>query len=193
MLEEKEINRKLKGAKDSKKLSKKQREALYKKFIKTITYKIIIVEPSEIDAALISQELNLNWLEAHKTAEIINELNPEKAYIDCPSPNKKKYGDYLRKLLSNKDVELVVEHKAEKYPIVAAASIIAKATRDKEIDELQKKFDTPIGPGYPSNVITQKFLRENWDKHPEIFRKSWISWKNHKNKKEQKTLDSFSE
>ena len=42
-----------------------------------------------------------------------------------------------------------------------------------------------------SNLITQKFLKENWDKYPEIFRKSWISWKKHKDKKEQKTLDKF--
>jgi len=78
----------------------------------------------------------------------------------------------------------------DKSKVVAAASIIAKVTRDKIIEEIQKKYGN-TGPGYTSNPVTQKFLKENWDKHPEIFRKSWISWKNHKEKKEQKSLDSF--
>ncbi|MFH1592807.1 MAG: ribonuclease HII [Candidatus Woesearchaeota archaeon] len=180
------------GVKDSKKLTKKKREELYPKILKKIkSHKIIEIWPPEIDNALQSQELNLNWLEAHKTAEIINALKPDKAFIDCPSPNKKRYEDYLRNLLDNKEIELVVEHKAEKYVTVAAASIISKVYGDNIIKELQKKFDMPLGPGYMSNKITQEFLKENWEKHPEIFRKSWISWKNHKEKKEQKTLDNF--
>jgi len=191
MLEEKEINKKLKEADDSKKLTKKIREELYKKFIKSTTNKIIIVEPPEIDEALESQELNLNWLEAHKTAEIINELNPDEAHIDSPSPNLEKYEGYLRNLLNNKGINLVVGHKMEsKSKLVAAASVLAKVTRDNEMEEIEKKYGK-VGPGYTSNKVTQKFLEENWEKHPEIFRKSWISWKNHKSKKEQKDLDEF--
>ena len=193
IIEEKdEIKLKKLGVKDSKLLTPKKREELYPKILEIVKrYKIVEVSPSEIDAALESQELNLNWLEAHKTAQIINELKPDKAFIDCPSPNKKRYETYLRNLLDNKEIELVIEHKAEKYPVVAAASIISKVHGDNIIKELQKKFDTPLGPGYMSNIITQKFLKENWEKHPEIFRKSWISWKNHKNHKEQKSLEEF--
>ena len=191
MLDEKEVEKKLKDAKDSKLLPKKKREELYKKFIKSTTYKIIIVEPKEIDEALESQELNLNWLEAHKTAEIINELQPDEAHIDSPSPNIERYKNYLRDLLKNKDIELVVGHKMEsKSKLVAAASIIAKVTRDKEIEEIQKKYGN-TGPGYMSNEITQKFLKENWEKHPEIFRKSWSSWKNHRDGKAQKKIGEF--
>ena len=191
MLDEKEVEKKLKDAKDSKLLPKKKREELYKKFIKSTTYKIIIVEPKEIDEALESQELNLNWLEAHKTAEIINELQPGEAHIDSPSPNIERYKSYLRDLLKNKDIELVVGHKMEsKSRLVAAASIIAKVTRDRKIEEIQKKYGN-TGPGYMSNEITQKFLKENWEKHPEIFRKSWSSWKNHRDGKEQKKIGEF--
>ena len=191
MLDEKDINRKLKEAKDSKKLTKKKRMELFKKYTKSLTYKVIIVEPSEIDEALASDHLNLNWLEAHKTAEIINALNPDEAHIDSPSPNAEAYKNYLRNLLKNKNIELIVGHKMEsKSKPTAAASVIAKVTRDSIIEEIQKKYGN-IGPGYPSNPTTQKFLKENWDKHPEIFRKSWISWKNHKDKKEQKLLDDF--
>ena len=192
MLDEKEINRKLSQAKDSKKLTKKQRERLFNKYIKTITYKVIIVKPKEIDEALASDHLNLNWLEAHKSAEIINALNPDEAHIDSPSPNAVRYKQYIKKLLLNKNIELIVGHKMEsKSKAVAAASIIAKVIRDRAIEEIEKKYGN-IGPGYMSNITTQKFFKENWDKYPEIFRKSWIPWKNHKEKKEQKTLDKFS-
>ena len=60
---------------------------------------------------------------------------------------------------------------------VAAASIIAKVAREDEIENIKKEYGN-VGPGYMSNEVTQKFLKENWDKHPEIFRKSWVSWSN---------------
>lgn len=179
------------GIKDSKLLLHKKRIEL-SKIIKKIAKKtkVIQVKPAEIDAALESDNLNLNWLEAHKTAEIINSLKPDKAIIDCPSPNINAYKSYLRELLKNKDIELVVEHKAEKFPECAAASILAKCAREEEVEEIKKNYGE-IGPGYSSNEITQKFLKENWEKHPEIFRKTWISWKNHKNAKNQQKLTDF--
>ena len=105
------------GVKDSKLLTHKKRIFLSEKIKKIAEkYKIIKIEPIEIDNAIDGdQSLNLNWLEAHKTAEIINELKPDKAIIDCPSPNIKKYKDYLIKLLDNKEIELIIEHHAEKH------------------------------------------------------------------------------
>ena len=179
--------------KDSKLLSKKKRFELYNKIKKIAKIKFIKIEPKEIDSFLEQDHLNLNWLEAHKTALIINEIKPDKVYIDSPSPNKNAYANYLKKLLKNRNIELIVEHKAEsKFLTVAAASIIAKVNRDREVNSLQKKYGN-IGPGYSSNPITQKFVKENWDKHPELFRKSWVTWKNHKEAKEQKKLDDFRE
>ncbi|MBI2667899.1 ribonuclease HII [Candidatus Woesearchaeota archaeon] len=177
--------------KDSKLLSRKKRDEIYKDIKKIAKFKLIKVEPKEIDSFLEKDNLNLNWLEAYKTAEIINDVNPDKVYIDSPSPNKTAYKNYIIKLLKNKDIDIIAEHKAEsKFPVVAAASIIAKVNRDRELDQLEKKYGN-IGPGYSSNEITQKFVKENWDKHPELFRKSWITWRNHKDKKEQKRLDEF--
>ena len=193
LVDEKDLN-KLKnlGVKDSKLLLHKKRISLAKEVKKIAkSYKIIQIKPEEIDRAVNHQDgLNLNWLEAHKTVQIINELKPDKAIIDCPSPNINKYKDYLLRLLDNKEIELTVEHKAEKYAPVAAASIIAKVSREEEIENIKKRYGE-VGPGYMSNETTQKFLKENWDKHPEIFRKSWISWDNAKKEKEQKKLDNY--
>lgn len=181
------------GVKDSKLLSHKKRIELDKKIRKNSQYIILSVPPAEIDNALLSDHLNLNWLEAHKQAEIINKLKPDKAIIDCPSPNCEKYKEFLKKLL-NKDlrkIELILEHKADfRYPVVSAASILAKVKREEEVEKIRKKYGE-IGPGYPSNPITQKFVKENWEKHPEIFRRTWVTWKNHQKMKHQKKLGDF--
>jgi len=178
--------------KDSKLLTPKQRENLFNKLIKIIKkYKVIIIHPKEIDNAVSSDKLNLNWLEAIKSAEIINELRPDIAILDCPSNNTKAYKEYVEKHLKAK-VGIRAEHKAEsKFPVVAAASIIAKVIRDKEIKKIQSRIKENIGSGYPSDPITVKFLKENYKKYPTIFRKSWISYKGVMEKKSQKTLADF--
>jgi ribonuclease HII len=179
------------GVKDSKLLTPQRREELYDQIIKTVKkHHIVIVGPKEIDDALDSDELNLNWLEAHKSAEIINTLKPDKAILDCPSNNIQAYTNYVKNLLKTK-TELVVEHKADlNYIESGAASILAKVTRDREIEKIKKKYGN-CGPGYPSNQITINFLKENWNKYPEIFRQSWASYKKHKDAKNQKGLGDF--
>ena len=181
------------GVKDSKLLSPNQREGMFDKIINTARkYKVIIIPPKEIDSTLKSKSLNLNWLEAIKSAEIIDFLKPKKAIVDCPSNNITAYKNFLRKHLKNKKTELVLEHKADlKYIIVSAASIVAKVTRDREIKKIQKRIKEPIGSGYPSDPITINFLEKNYNKYQEIFRKEWASWKNINKKKKQKSLKDF--
>lgn len=179
--------------KDSKLLTPRQREHLFDRILKVVKDKAVTtILPKEIDTALESDSLNLNWLEAIKTAEMINKLKPDKAILDCPSPNKKAYTDYVRKHLDNKNIEIVAEHQAEsKFCIVAAASIIAKVTRDREIEKIKKKIGIDFGSGYPSDPITQKFLKENYNNYPHIFRKTWISYKKLGKEKKQKSLTEF--
>jgi ribonuclease HII len=181
VLVDEEGSQKLKkmGAKDSKMLTPKQRNALYKKIVKVAkAYKIMIVPVAEIDAALKSDTLNLNWLEAHTSAKILNELKPEKIFIDSPSVNTAKYKQYLLNLLENKKIEAVVEHKADvNYVECSAASILAKVTRDEEIEKLKKEVGIDFGSGYLSDEKTVKFLNENFRSHPDVFRKTWTPYK----------------
>ena len=165
------------GLKDSKKLTPKQREKIFKELstkTKSITIKI---PPHEIDEALESQHLNLNWLEALHIAKLINSFKPDKVIIDCPSPNIKAYEEYIKRHLSVKP-KLVLEHKAdEKHAIVALASILAKVTRDTEVKKIEERIKKTIGSGYPADEITQKFLKEHHEEHASIFRKSWEPYK----------------
>ena len=181
------------GAKDSKLLTPKTREILYRQITKMVKkYEVIIVQPKEIDNALNSETLNLNRLEAQKMAEITNILQPDRVLIDCPSNNPREYVAYLRKYLKDKKQVIVAEHGADvKYTVVSAASIIAKVTRDKEIDKIKERIGIDFGSGYPSDEKTQLFLKKNWDKFPEIFRKTWASYKKIIREQQQKSLGEF--
>ena len=183
------------GVKDSKLLTKVKREALFDK-IKDISYKykVIITNPDEIDRAVHKHDgLNLNRLEAKKSAEILNLLKPDKVIIDAPSNNIKSYKQYLIKFIKNKNMEIVLEHKADiKFPIVSAASIIAKVTRDNEIEKIKKKIKVDFGSGYMTDPKTIEFLEKHYEKYQDMFRKSWLPYKDMTNKKFQKKLEDFS-
>jgi len=176
--------------KDSKLIPHKKRLKLDQHLRENFEYKIAIAEPKEIDAALNSTTLNLNWLEAIKQAEIINALKPDIAIIDCPSANPTKYTEYLKNLLDDKSVKLIVEHKADvNYPVCSASSIIAKVERENQMDKIKEQYGD-CGPGYPAHQKTREFVKNNWDKYPEIFRKTWATYKKivEQEKKIQKTL-----
>ena len=196
-IEEKDesLLRKIK-VKDSKLLTREQREELYDKILKIIkNHKLIITNPAEIDRAVGKHDgLNLNKLEAQKSAEILNELNPDKAIIDAPSNNIKSYREYLVKHVNNKKANLVLEHKADvNYPVVSAASILAKVTRDSEIEKIKKEIKIDFGSGYMSDPKTVEFLKSNFEKYHEIFRKSWFPYKDLVNQKFQKSLSDFTQ
>ena len=180
--------------KDSKLLTKEIREFLFDK-IKGVSlkHKIVITGPQEIDKAVDGNEgMNLNRLEAQKSAEILNALNPDKSIIDAPSNNIPNYKKYLAGFVKNKDMEIVLEHKADvNYPVVSAASILAKVTRDNEIEKIKKRIGIDFGSGYMSDSRTVEFLKENFEKFPGLFRKSWLPYKNLVNQKFQKSLFDF--
>lgn len=182
------------GVKDSKLLTPRTRERLFDE-IKKIAYrhKIIKILPKEIDDIILNRkDMNLNWLEAVNSADLINYLKPDTAILDCPSTNLLAYKKYVMNLLDNKKIKLISEHKADiKYPVVSAASILAKVTRDREIELLKKKVGMDFGSGYPSDPNTVHFLRLHSEKFPEILRHSWKTIKNLKIGRQQSKLNSY--
>ena len=165
------------GVKDSKLLTPKQREKICVE-LKKYKHHAIEIPPQEIDAAVKGENgSNLNWLEAQKAAEIINVLKPRSVILDCPSPNIKAYTAYLLERLSDKNVKLQCAHHADRdFAVVGAASIIAKVTRDKIIDDIKKKIGVDFGSGYVADPATAEFLKKYWNKYPELFRHSWAPY-----------------
>ncbi len=188
------------GVKDSKLLSEKQREEILEKMMKLIRFKYVIIQPEEIDEAVLSKTYNLNWLEADKGAEILNDLNKEsnnmikKVILDCPSTNLFAYTSHFQEHVKDKAMKIISEHKADfHYPIVGAASIIAKVTREKELEKLKKKYKIDFGSGYPSDPKTKEFIEKHFDNltYGHIFRKSWATFKNASEKSKQRSLGEF--
>lgn len=179
------------GVKDSKLLTKERREFLFDK-IKNVAdgFEIAILNPEEIDKAVSNHDgLNLNKLEARKSAEIINKLFPDKVIIDAPSNNIMKYRDYLLRFIKNKNIQIVLEHKADfNYVVVGAASILAKVTRDREIEKIKIGIGIDFGSGYMSDQKTVEFLEKHYEDYSYIFRKSWFPYREIINKKFQRKL-----
>jgi len=182
------------GVKDSKKLTPKKREELFEVIKElAIKHKIITVSPREIDQRF-SVNTNLNQLEAIKFAELINELKPDVAVIDCPSANTKGFHNYLKQFVEH-DCKIKCENYADLNHIeVGAASIIAKVTRDAGIRKIEKDIGAVIGAGYPSDPITIKFLEtaiKNKEWMGRYVRNSWFTVQRIKDEKAQLKLSEF--
>jgi ribonuclease HII len=164
--------------KDSKLLSPKRRTELSEAIRALgLKYHVEKLWPKEIDKVVNShiKLQKLNRLEAQTMAKVIEALKPNMAIVDASDVNEARYKEHILESLSYKP-EIISEHKADRnFPIVSAASIIAKVERDKAIAELTQKFGE-MGCGYPTDPQTIAFL-ENWlrqyDEYPDFVRKSW--------------------
>jgi ribonuclease HII len=184
------------GVKDSKQLTPKKREELAKKIEEIGIHIVIIrVQPCKIDANR-KRGINLNQIEAIKMAEIINLLEPDKVIVDAPSYNTNKFRDYLFSKIENKKVKLISENFADQnYPVVSAASIIAKVNRDEAIEELKGKVGEDFGVGYSHDTRTINFLNrlaeKNKGKLPSYVRHTWDTVEKIKNEYSQLRILSF--
>jgi len=182
--EEKEIQKI--GVKDSKQLSPKKRE-----YLASLIYQIahsvhvVLVSPQEID-----QE-NLNVLTMKKSVEIINKLTPDSIYLDVPSSGRgiQKYCRTIQGMVHQKQIRIYGENKADQnYPVVSAASIIAKVTRDGEIHNLHKIYGD-FGSGYPSDPKTKEFAQQclsGGQALPPIIRTKWATITRFQNPQQQR-------
>lgn len=183
------------GVKDSKLLSPHRREFLAAEIKKTVEkYSLAKLSPREIDEVVLKGRKlrKLNWLEAQTMAKVIEALRPDMAYVDASDVLEERFKQDILDCLPFK-VKIVSEHKADRnYPVVSAASIVAKVERDREIAELAKTYGD-FGSGYPSDPRTVEFLelclRKSCD-YPDFVRRSWKTAKRTKSEKEsrQKTL-----
>jgi len=166
------------GVRDSKELTPHRRMELRAKVVEAAEAAYLIeVSPREIDGAV--RYKRLNRLEAEKMAEIIEKLNPDVAYVDAPSVSPGSFQTLLQRFLKT-NVKIVAENYADKrYPIVSAASILAKTRRD-EIVEGYRAVYGDFGSGYPSDEATVKFLETYYRTHgsfPDIVRLRWETGK----------------
>jgi len=187
------------GIRDSKRLNKRKRNELYNLIVSRYEVKTIVLEAKDIDEMI--KRSNLDNIEIGMFSKLINSVLREeyrideegeisahynkrvKIYIDACCSNRRAFSNKIKSRLITYDnnIEIIAEHKADdKYKIVSAASIVAKVTRDRIIDNYKKIYGE-IGSGYPSDRVTINYLRNYIKEHgelPEIARKCWKTSQN---------------
>ena len=166
------------GVRDSKLLSAKSRTRLAEQIRGLVVDSAFVeVQPFEIDEVVLKGRklARLNLLEAKCMAKVITELRPELAYVDASDVLPDRFGRTISDMIPFK-VRVVSEHHADrKYPVVSAASILAKVRRDELIEALKEEYGD-FGSGYVTDPATIKYLKQWLRQHsdfPSIVRKSW--------------------
>ncbi len=166
------------GVKDSKLLSSKRREYFYNIIIENSnSYQIVYIQPQEIDS--LRKKMKLNEIEAMYFAYIIEKLGKNTYIVDSADVDESRFADTIKKYL-HISAEIISKHHADRdYPLVSAASIIAKVERDRKIEELKKIYGD-FGSGYPSDPRTIEFLKKYFKEKrsfPPIVRTTWLTLK----------------
>lgn len=160
------------GVKDSKKLTAKRREELYKKIISIVDDHFVAkISPKTIDTSV--EKHGLNHLEAKYMAKVVTKLDSDTSFVDSCDVNPKRFGKEISRLSNNKKIRSY-HHADSRFIVVSAASILAKVTRDRSIARLRKDYD--LGSGYPSDAKTIDFVKKYYKKQkimPIFVRKSW--------------------
>ncbi len=189
---------------------KREELALY---IQDISLDLMIEEISarEIDETLKNRPKdNLNLLEFRYISKILLNIKSNNVKLDTlssPSYSRKNLINYLKNMETSIQIKfgatganistftiekgkeyskiVMIAKKADKiYPIVSAASCVAKTIRDKKLREIEKTWNLPhkiLGQGYPNDkdINIMNFLKIHHEeikghKYPFI-RYSW-SW-----------------
>jgi ribonuclease HII len=179
MIEEGKLERlKTLGVKDSKQLLPSARTRLSKEIPGIVDdYHVLEIGAEELDRIVnrAPKFQRLNLLEAKVMAQVIEKLRPELAYVDSSDTRTERFKNNILDCLSFTP-RIISEHKADiNYPVVSAASIMAKVHRDSRIEEIKMEYGE-VGSGYAHDVVTIKFLRDYYSDHgdfPPIVRRSW--------------------
>lgn len=170
------------GVRDSKVLSPEKRTRLARE-IEEVARKVetILIDSADIDQR--RDDETLNEIEVSAFAVIARRLNVLELFVDAVDVIAPRFGrDILRHLGPEAGLmRIVAEHKADvTYPVVSAASIIAKVQRDREVARmgrpLEKEIGLPVGSGYATDPITIRFLEAYYAQRHTLPVGTRLSW-----------------
>lgn len=171
------------GVKDSKLLSPKRRKELEPE-IRRLAERVvtIVVSADDIDGRRHEEE-NLNAIEVATFGRIAKRLGGTELYLDAADVNAERFGKLVAERVGRRSpyTKVVSEHRGDTtYPIVSAASVVAKVRRDREVRRLarplEKQLGLPFGSGYSHDETTRQFLesyRATFGVFPAGTRRSW--------------------
>jgi ribonuclease HII len=186
------------GARDSKVLTRKRREELFEKLEDIGQVATRMLSAEDIDEQ--RKTRTMNEIEMDLFGQVVKELykKGDRVFVDAADVREEFFGQTIAGSVGE-DVDMTSKHKGDAiYPVVSAASIVAKVIRDRLVKEieawLRQTLDEPLGSGYPSDPITIEFM-ENWIKQegnlPPHTRRSWETAKRLLTKVLTPTLDAF--
>lgn len=145
------------GAGDSKGMSAKKRDAARVALVELGTPDVREISAIDIDGG------NLNTLEEETIADLVRTHRPDRVEIDALGPPSAipRVIERLNQLVGDGvEREWLMEPKADvNHPVVGAASVFAKTTRDARLEALKQEFGQ-LGSGYPSDPAVKKWLAD---------------------------------
>eukprot|EP00112_Aurelia_sp_Birch-Aquarium-sp1_P026150 Seg909.14 transcript_id=Seg909.14/GoldUCD/mRNA.D3Y31 product="Ribonuclease H2 subunit A" protein_id=Seg909.14/GoldUCD/D3Y31 len=179
------------GFADSKTLTEDAREELFGKIDTNkdfIGWMIELISPTFISNKMLQRtKYSLNAVSHDSAIGLVKRalergVNVKELYVDTVG-DATKYQAKLSEIFPN--IEVTVTPKADsKFPIVSAASICAKVSRDRALKQWifeLEGLNAEYGSGYPSDPTTKKWLAEVMDPvfgYPHFVRFSWSTCSN---------------
>lgn len=180
------------GVRDSKQLSAPRRGAVYARLAGIGELRSIALRPRTIDRYV--SRGGLNELELETFAALVRDLRPEVAYVDACDPNAERFGRRLEGR-AGISTEIVSRHKADRdFPVVSAASVVAKVRRDAALERLRAAAGECVGSGYPSDPKTRECVERHardGGRVPPWMRRSWETVQRVKRARPARTLDGY--
>jgi len=161
------------GVRDSKRLTPARREDLDERIRAVADVGVAEIAVERID----DPETDMNALTVAAQAEALDAVAADglAGTVDAGGVDEARFGRRVAAGV-DADVELVAEHGADDaYPLVSAASVVAKVARDAHVDALAEAYGA-VGSGYPSDPATRDFLREYVREHGELPACARASW-----------------
>lgn len=180
------------GLKDSKKLSDQSRGRLRAEIESCGEALLREVEAPGLDDRM--EDATINDVELEEFAALISEAQPDKVVIDLPEHDADAYEE---KLLNHLEFnpEIVAEHGADAtYPVVSAASVVAKSARERHVEELHEKYGVDFDSGYPHDEATIEFLKgyvRSAGDLPDEARRQWSTSQRILRKARQQNLEGY--
>lgn len=162
---------------DSKTLAPERREELAAQLRADPAVSIGLAEipVTEIDDP--ATDMNELTVLAHARALESVDVAGATGHVDAGDVDADRFGRRVAARV-DADLELRAEHRAdERYPLVSAASVLAKVARDAHVAALGAEYDTPIGSGYPGDERTRIFLSEYVERNGELPACARRTWK----------------
>lgn len=191
-LSEKENIRTRDGFQDSKQLSEHQRESMFERIVGApdVGFEACILSAEDLSNKMLrASKYNLNQISHDTAAELIARalakgVPLKEVYVDTVG-DPGRYQENLSRKFPR--LVITVSKKADSlFPIVSAASIVAKVIRDQclrtwQFKEKGVEFSREFGSGYPADPFTKQWLEGSLDKlfgYPTLIRFSWATTDN---------------